>query len=385
MNPIALHEAIGLISGMCQLQINKQRVSIPYLGGPPGGGKTESLHSMANKRYWGIESTHLANELIEELTGIPSFYKLNEDEMKKYFSKLIEQVLVTKWSLPEIVYNLYKKVAIVKELQTAALKEGKIKSFNPVVVWILDDIHLADEEKLNLLFKLLIEKFLKSHKIPDEVAIVLAGNYGSNKAGAKTNNSAIVNRENIMLVYTDYDAWKKDFAIPNGLNQTIISFLGNSLYRKFFHEEEQLETPWASPRQWTNLSTLINAYEKHKQGCVEPRLIEYLTAGHVGDESAAYFTEYYSIFKHHDVEKILSTSKNFRLPSSDIDQYTLIYAIIAYMNEQKYDIKDIGHVIEIYLQERKELGMMFLKECSDVISVIDSNIIREAIDSIKNS
>lgn len=337
-----LNEATKLMINNCYLQIQNVDVAIPYLAGAPGAGKTHVIHDLCEEYKWGMVSTHFALKPLEELSGVPQFANVEING---------EDKLGTVWSYPDVMGQLF---------QLAPKHE--------MVIWLLDDLHLCGSIHMAMLYELLTERKLKDYKLPDNVAIVLAGNFGDNKAGAKTMFSAIMNRIMMMPVFTSYDGWKKNFAMKNNIHLSIQSFLGNDRYQQFFHEEEQVDNPWGSPRSWTRLSNIITALEQWNKSIKEDDLL-YLCQGHVSKEASAEFLQYYKIFNKFDVPQILNEGADYELPESLIDKYALAYAICSHLGGTKDRTKINKSFAEItfkYLQDHPDLGIMIIHELLDM-------------------
>jgi hypothetical protein len=337
-----INDAVNLIISNCYLQINGVDVAPPYVVGSPGGGKTQVQHSLCKEYDWGMVSTHFAMKPIEETGGIPQFknIKINDKEM-----------LGTVWSFPDIMGNLYE-----------------LSEKHEMVIWLLDDMHLCGAIHMSLLYELLTERKLREYNLPKNVALVLAGNFGSNKAGAKTMFSAIMNRITLLPVFTSFEGWKKNFAIKNNISLSIQSFLGNDRYQQFFHEEEQVDTPWGSPRSWTRLSNMITALEEWN-GNVDEEDILILGQGHVSRDAASEFLQYYKIFTKFDVPEILKKSHEYELPESPIDKYALAYALCSHLSgvkNRKTINKNFSEIVYNYLKHHPDLGIMIIHELIDM-------------------
>ena len=295
----SLHEVIDIINTMCEMQVSGLDSAIPYLRGNPGGGKTESIRAMALNNGDEFISCHFALKQPEDLGGIPQFTTFKNGK---------KEILSTKWSIPEILETLIKT-------SEKAKKNGK------KVIFFLDDIHRSGPFHVTALFELLSERKIRDIALPDNVALVLAGN-GSIKAGAQLTNSAIINRCSVFDVYTDFDYWSEHFALPNKFNPHIHSFLKNTRYHHFFHEEEDIEKPWGSPRSWTKLSNLVNLMFEKKQKMPADKL-SYICQAHVGEKAAKEFVAYYQIitkFKIHEIFKFIGQSLNENNLSDTIDK-----------------------------------------------------------------
>jgi len=196
-----INDAIQIAIENCMMQIYKVDVQIPYLIGSPGGGKTECIHQLTSKlENCNVLSTHFAITPYEEHSGIPQFidFKINGQD-----------TIGTIWSFPAIMKRLYE-----------------LSEKSNTVIWLLDDMHLCGAVHMALLYELLTERKLRDYYLPENVAIILAGNHGHNKAGSKTMFSAIANRVFMMPVFTSVEGWRENYAIQNNVWSNI-GFLWN--------------------------------------------------------------------------------------------------------------------------------------------------------------
>ncbi len=406
----ALHEVISLTMTNCLLQTQGIDVAIPYLQGAPGAGKTASFYAEVEKTDGEIISTHFALKMLEELGGIPQFSTCVVDGEKR---------TATEWSFPDIMKSLFLASDKAKTKQLggvlttvksngrviAALTNGVKKNIKcpdgceleavkgdgkeRIVVWMLDDMHLCGPVHMAMLYEILTERKLREYVLPNNVALVLCGNT-SQKAGAKVTFSAIVNRCSMMPVKTDFKNWKNEFALDYGIHPAIISYLSNESYRQYFHEEEEVDTPWASPRSWTRLSSLMLALEGEINGKKLPvDDLSYIVSSHVGKTAGSNFIQYYKIFTNFNMKEIFKNYKNFKIPNSATEQYALSYAIITEFcgispkkRKEKDYCKKLAHFIQEYRNAKanvSEIGMMMLKELSQIERSTKKPVLKEAM------
>jgi len=338
-----LNDAVQMVINNAYLQIQKIDIAPPYLAGAPGAGKTYSIHDICTEFNWGMVSTHFALKPLEELSGIPQFKKVNVND---------EEKLGTIWSYPDVMGKLYE-----------------LSPNHEMVIWLLDDIHLCGSVHMALLYELLTERKLKDHVLPDNIAIVLAGNFGNNKAGAKTMFSAIMNRVTLMPIFTSYEGWKKNFAMKNNIHLGIQSFLGNDKYQMFFHEDEQVDAPWGSPRSWTRLSNIVMALEQWNNEVLNDEDLLYLSQGHVSKNAASEFLQYYKIYNKFDIPDILNKGQDYDLPESPVDKYALAYAMCSHLagvKDRNAINKKFAEVTYKYLKNFPDLGIMIIHELLDM-------------------
>jgi len=338
-----INDVMQLVTSNIFMQVNGLDVAYPYIAGSPGGGKTTALSTLCDQLKWGLISTHFALKPLEETGGIPQF------ETIKIGGK---DTLATIWSFPDIMKELY--------IQAEQHK---------LVVWLLDDIHLCGSIHMAMLYELLTERKLRDYKLPKNVAIVLAGNHGNNKAGAKTMFSAIINRVSLFPIYTSFTGWKMNFAIKNKIHPAIMSFLGNNKYDQFFHETEQVDTPWGSPRSWTRLSNIISQLERWNKKELNSDELLYLAHSHVSKEGASEFLQYYKIFMKFNIKDIIQNADQFKLPDSPVNKYALAFALCSYysgLKDPNEIIKQFSKIIYNYIRDSPDLGIMIIHEIIDI-------------------
>jgi len=366
-NAKPLHDVLQVTMGMLVLQTRGEEIAIPYWRGAPGIGKTSLITISCKNSDMNLIETHYGQTPIEEVSGLPTFYNFKIDD---------KDHKGTQWTLPDILTQLYE-----------------ISSNGKTTVWLLDDFHLAPPAMMALGYEMFTERKLRGFKIPNNVAFILAGNMSA-KAGSKRNLfSAVANRCAIMPVKVDFDYWKTNFAIPNGINSKIISFLNNNKYRKYFQEEEQLDEAWSSARSWTKFSNMLNPLEEanKKDGISQTDLL-YYCAAHCGNAAASEFTSYYKIFSLVETDKIFDKLIPIKIPESLTDRYIYMLANVSEFidrytkgknSEDKLESCNImGKIIIETANESEEIALTGMKE----ILVIQKSLnLRSLYDQLKNT
>lgn len=323
--------------------IDKGGVAIPLLLGKPGAGKTAICKQTFTTLEWCMLTIQPALKPIEEYGGIPKFKTFCIEGTE-------EKILGTTWSIPEVLVELHK-----------------LSSKHALVVFFWDDIHLCGPEHLALMQECFTERSIRGYNLPGNVAILLAGN-PSHKAGFRSLSSAIINRCVKLNVYSSYEHWKGNFAVKEGIHSSIVSFLGHAMYSKYFHEEEQVDDAWASPRQWTRLSNFLCAYEEQVGNLMPNNQLLYYSSGHVGKEAASQYMRYYEIFSKFDVKSIFEDSKNFVMPSDELDRYIFVFAALnhivqSYSKKAKETLlEQIVDISAVLLNSDESIGLLLLKE-----------------------
>lgn len=311
-----LHELIPIVKGMCELQTLQKDIAIPCLVGDAGIGKTANLQQMCHNNNYNLVDVHYGLKPLEDISGLPDFaetLEINGVPIKN-----------TRWTLPDILGEVW-----------SVSQNGK------TTIIFLDDFHAASPGNMALGYEMFTEKKLRGYPFPTKSAFVLAANCQGSKDLANTIPAPIVNRIAMYPVHIDFEYWKKKFAIPNGINSKIISFLSNSKNRKYFQQEEQVNKPWASARAWTKLSGLMNPLEDAMKSIPHQDVLYYAEA-HVGEEASAEFTMYYKIFSEVETEKIFNGDIEPEIPNDMSGQYIFVLANVSeFFNRfAKQNVKD---------------------------------------------
>ncbi|MCM1532941.1 MAG: ATP-binding protein [Ruminococcus flavefaciens] len=305
---IPLHKAIESAFIDLENTIEGNRdIAIPFLCGAPGGGKTSIIKAECKARGWNIYARNMGMTVNEELSGIPELIHVTEGD-KEY--------PVCLWSKPQIVSDIERLAAEA-----------------PTVIFF-DDWHRTPSVIQNLAFESFTDYTLKGFPFPQNVAFILAGN-DSVAAGARDQLSAVMNRVSKKYVKTDYEQWKKAFGYES-VHPFVLGFLDAEMNRKFFHMEESMYEPWASPRSWSYLSKKIQLMEKKEtnngKNALDPvkkldsadkelLLAEY--ASYVGRQAATELLKYYLFYRNVRVQEIFETGK-YNIPDNMVEKYIFV-------------------------------------------------------------
>lgn len=352
-----MKDVINLAMAHVHMQLNGKKVAIPYLQGTPGIGKTEMLLEESIKKNMNMFHIHFGLIPIEEISGIP----IPKDIV--FHSK---QIKGTDWTLPEILSKSYERA-----------------SDKPVLIFI-DDVHLCPPSHIDLMFEMFTEKAIRGFSFPKNSAFILAGN-NSAKAGTKVMSSPITNRCAIYPIEADFDYWKANYAIRAGVNKKVLSFLSNERYQqKYFVGEELVNNPWPSPRSWVFLGNIINEMEDAN---IKPsaNYIAYCARGHVGNEAAADFSAFYSLYSETEIDAVFDGKKKIKIPENNSGKYVYgISAVNEYcgriikFDKDKKKINDnVAIFADIIIEISKtasEIGFAMIKETFLVEKVLKKDM-----------
>jgi hypothetical protein len=152
------------------------------------------------------------------------------------------------------------------------------------------------------------------------------------------------------------------------MHNSIISFLGHAMYSKYFHEEEQIDDAWASPRQWTRLSNFLCSYEEYQNKLMPVNQLLYYATGHVGKVASSQYMKYYEMFSKFNMTSEFENSENFIPPTDELNRYIFVFACLNHIvnkyNKKTSDVMN-GQIVNIagaLLNVDESLGILLLKE-----------------------
>jgi len=336
---LKLHEAIELALEAPRMMEKGLLHSIPYVVGPPGGGKSMMIKELAIKKGFGVLCYEPGLERIEKFGGIPDlikkeipkprkseFFTLNrinqilgtnfifrskvkltneqkerlDDYYKNYPDKSTE--LRTAWSLPELIWQI-----------------RDMASQYEVVVVLFDDFHLCTEDLQAIGHELFTHRTLNGYEIPDNAVFILAGNETS-ACGAKVQLASIRNR--CMMLYTEScpEYWLKNFAYKNKLHNAGIAFFEQKTNWDIFHEEESTNSQFGSPRQWTSLFNYLTHLEDVYKGNIPELVSLAVIQGAVSQKAANRFSLFYHVYSKINAEELYENGI-INVPENDMDKF----------------------------------------------------------------
>ena len=300
---IKLNDIKKFITANVGLQLKQKAAPRLYMVGAPGCGKSDIMRQICQENGWGLVVRYVSNMSIEQMTGLP--VKPSKDE-------------VTSWSMPER-FNF-------SNIEYAP--EGYVPGQTPTVL-LLDDFHLCDRMMQKYMFQLLTYMGLNGYKLPNNTAIILAGNRNNDKAGAMPIPAPVCNRMMFVEVTSESEDWLKNFALKNNVRGDICTFIHNK--GDVYLSGEPIETnAWASPRSWTYLGYQMDAYEA-THGNIDLDELRIMATGLLGPEVTQQFIMYRELFAKWDFDAIKKQNWNTvkqRYLTEAQKNPTAVYAII---------------------------------------------------------
>lgn len=326
-NAVKLNDIKDYVKANVALQCNQLHAPRLAIQGAPGTGKSDIIREICEEQGWVLSVKYLSNMSLEQITGIPC---------------KVESGSTAVWSKPELFnfdFPEYAPDAYINGSES-------VKRSTPKIL-LIDDFHLADRIMQRYLFQLLTYKSLNGYRLPDNTAILLAGNRSSDKALANVIPAPVCNRLMFMEVKSDCNDWLNNFAFKNNIRHDITSYLYN--HGDVCLSSEPIESSaWASPRAWTYLSYQMDAYEQ-MYGKLTVTALKNMASGLIGPEYAGKFIEYRELFAKWDFNKLFkqgieSACKTYKseVMNNPTDSYAIISAACSWMlskyRENKFDI-----------------------------------------------
>ncbi|MEA3386732.1 MAG: ATP-binding protein [Thermodesulfobacteriota bacterium] len=296
---LTLSEAIPYITRHTDSGLTGRTWSILWLSGPPGIGKSDLMRQFCRQKGYGLKVVYMATLMLEQITGLPMVQDAGNGKQ-------------VHWSCPEI-FNF--------DVLEIAPADSKV----PIILF-LDDAHLCNRQIQAYLFQLLTYRTIHDHRLPERVAMVLAGNRSTDRADFHEILAPVANRIFFVDMRPDVDQWIRDFALQRGLRQDVITFLQH--YPEYFLGTPMESRAWSSPRSWTYASHTFDACGEE----LDDKTLFVILSGHVGSDAATKFIEYHQLFAKWDAHRILLEGNTPDMEQlNKIQAYALLSACVAYL------------------------------------------------------
>lgn len=317
----------------------KQRVPV-MLWGPPGIGKSSLVHQIAEQLKFNVQDLRLAQLEPTDLRGVP---------MPNRETGRAEWFLPAFW--PVRAKEDGERVVVDDEGNETVVpyKAGQCPD-GPGVIF-LDEIEKAPVSVKNASLQLVLDRAIGTYELPDDWAIVCAGNREEDGCFSQPLGSALSNRMIHLEVEAnveDWAAWARD----NGVIDDIIGFLHfrNDL---LYHQTDDHAFP--TPRSWEIASRLIQTVNGKKQ---QKELLQ----ASVGTGAAQEFVVWQEVYRNVDPEAVFKGE----MPNFDGEdqsfRYAVAFAVAAHLRKRKTNIKGAEkHIAKFLGLLTAELRVVFLK------------------------
>jgi hypothetical protein len=270
--PVTMIEAEGMVETLIDQN------ETPMLWGPPGIGKTDLPHQIANKRDWPLFEFHAALRESVDLRGIPVADVINRK---------------TDWLVPA-------------ELPQEA-RDGEHG------ILYCDEINQAVPQLQGVLGGLVLYGTIGDYRLPKGWRVICSGNRVADRASAQRMPTHMRNRLSHIHVKVDLESWCR-WANRNNIAPEMVAFM--RLRPALLHRMPRGdENAFPTPRTLAKASKFVNAPVHLRQ-----KLITALVGHDVAGEFEGFIGIYRSIGS---VADIISDPDNASVP----DETSLRYAV----------------------------------------------------------
>lgn len=287
--------------------------------GPPGVGKSSVIHQIAKELDYKMVDLRLAQLEPTDLRGVP----MPNRETGR-----------AEWLFPKF--------------WPARNAEGN-GTEGPGIIF-LDEIEKAPVSVKNASLQLVLDRRVGDYVLPDDWAIVCAGNREEDGCFSAPLGSALSNRMMHLEVEPDVDAWAA-WARSNKVVEDIIGFVHFKPELLYKNTEEHA---FPSPRSWDMASRLIEGAKNKKER-------KEMLAASVGKGAAQEFTVWSEIYRDVDVAGILEG----KMPDFNGQDQSYKYAVVlavAFHVRKKGFAGGEEHLAKFLLATTPELRVIFLKQ-----------------------
>lgn len=336
------------ISSVNEMDMRSARISVEralkkcrniLLVSAPGSGKTSMTKALAEQLGWNLEISTPAMDDPTDAKGLgfPS---------------------------PDGTHALFLPFGILHRLLNAT----------EPTVWFIDDLGQANEAVQKAYMPWLLERRCGNLVLPSCVRIVAATNGRQHKAGVSGILEPVKSRfHKIVHIKSDYLVWRKDFAVPNGVNPLVLAYLDwscsskSNTINKFVASNDLTNTP--TERTWTNASDLFNDYleDSPKAGddeLYDPTSILYKdVCGAIGSEEAGKLWTFLKLREElkEPISSILENPHGAHIPKGLEAQFLVTNSLVSAANDSNFE-NIYQYAIRLYEQIPPELSVALLND-----------------------
>ncbi len=191
-------------------------------------------------------------------------------------------------------------------------------------ILFLDELPNAPIMVQSALLQLVLNQKLGAYTLPDDCAIIAAGNRAKDRAGAGRLIASLADRFLQLEIDVDHNAWVR-WALHAGVATEIIAFI--RWRPELLADIDPARNVNASPRAWEMLSKIM----PHTPAA----MLHPIGAGLVGDGPAAEFSGFMAVFKTlPDPAAVLLNPAGAPVPTDPSTLYALVTALSIMANEQ---------------------------------------------------
>jgi hypothetical protein len=288
-----------------------------FVWGHPGVGKSSLIRQIASDKS--MEFIDLRLSLLDptDLRGIPFFDASNKTAV---------------WAKPEF------------------LPTTSSKAFG---ILFLDEINSAPPTIQAAAYQLILDRKIGEYTLPENYAIVAAGNYDSDRGVTYRMPTPLANRFVHLDFDLDFQEWKS-WAYETKIDNRIISFLSYKPQNLFTFDAKAKEKSFATPRSWSFVNDILNSN-------LQIELLKDVISGAIGKESADEFMNFCKVVdKLPNIQELID-GQSKEVPLNNSVLYALITGIV-YSLKQNSCVKSVTNILNYSLELPNEFSVMLIRD-----------------------
>ena len=334
------------------IPIEKQRPV--FLMGPPGIGKTAIMEQIAAELGVGLVSYSMTHHTRQSALGLPFIVT------KNYGGKDYE---ISEYTMSEIIASVYDMI------ETTGHKEG---------ILFLDEINCVSETLAPAMLQFLQYKIFGRHTVPEGWIVVTAGNPSEYNNSVREFDIVTWDRLKRVDVEADYDVWK-EYAYKKGVHASILTYLDIKRSDFYLIETTVDGKSFVTARGWSDLSDMIQIYEKNNIA-VDQRLVEqYLQNSKIAKSFAIYYDLFNKYKSDYQVDTILSgkASDNIKERAKNArfdERLALLGMLIDKLTEESKAVILGEKSLSLLLNELKGIRVEMMNANSNASEIIGNHV-----------
>lgn len=314
------------------------------LWGPPGIGKSSLIHQISAELDREVLDLRLAQLEPTDLRGVPMPNR--ETGRAAWYLPAFWPTSATEDMTREVVVTSGKKLVKKK----VPVKKGCCLT-GPGIVF-LDEIEKAPVSVKNASLQLVLDRMIGTYKLPDDWALVCAGNREEDGCFSAPLGAALSNRMIHLNIEPDVESWAS-WARDNNVIEDVIGFLH---FKPELLYKQTEDHAFPSPRSWVMGSQLIASVKTQREQ-------KELLGASVGRGAASEYTVWANVYKSVDPEAIFAGQMPDFTGKDQSFKYAVTMAVAFSLRKRKGGIKKAEDNIAKFLEIiSPELRVVALKQ-----------------------
>lgn len=194
----------------------------------------------------------------------------------------------------------------------------------------LDEINAAPPATQAAAYQLVLNRRIGEYELPDDCAVVAAGNRETDRGVTFTMPAPLANRFCHIEYEVQMDDWRQ-WAMRAGIGTEIINFI--SFRPGLLMDFDPDKRAFPTPRSWEFVSRILSAGTS-----LEPEVERAMIAGSVGDGAAAEFAGFLKIYRNlPNPDAVLMDPKAAKVPTDPATLYALCGALSERASEANFE------------------------------------------------